>query len=151
MIRIDDPHSIEHISRACRVPFVKGFTKCIAVYDSTDKLAGGVFFTDYNVASMNIHVASFRPYWITPQFLWLTFDYPFNVCNINKLIGLVPESNKAAIKFDLNLGFVEEARIRDVFPEGAMIVFGMYKADCRFLKMKPRPLGGLNGQVHAAA
>lgn len=112
---------------------------------------GGVLFTDYNVVSMQIHVASFKANWINRQLLWLTFDYPFNVCRVEKLLGLVPSANQKALDLDRHLGFKEETRVKDVFPDGDMVVLGMYRADCRFLKMKPVPLGDHNGKVHAAA
>lgn len=68
--------------------------------------------------------------------LWITFDYPFNKLKVNKLFGLVRESNKKALAFDTKLGFKVEARITDVFPaHEAMIVLAMYRDDCRYLKM----------------
>jgi RimJ/RimL family protein N-acetyltransferase len=108
---------------------------------------GGVLFTDYNYASAQIHVAAFQPNWVNRQLLWATFSLPFNLMGVNKLIGLVPESNKAAIKFDISLGFVLETRVEDVFPDGAMLVFGMYKDQCRFLKMPVKLEIAKNGEV----
>jgi hypothetical protein len=36
------------------------------------------------------------------------------------------------------LGFTVETRIRDVFPDGDAVVMGMYRAQCRWLDLKPR-------------
>lgn len=140
MIRLNDPHAVGLISTACKVPFDRRYHKCIARYGGDDQLMGGVLFTDYNVVSMQIHVASFKPNWINKQLLWLTFDYPFNVCRVEKLLGLVPSANKPALDFDLHLGFVEETRVKDVFPDGDMVVLGMYRNQCKFLRMRPCPL-----------
>ena len=136
MIRFNDPHATKLISQHCKVPFVPTHHQSIARYDRNDKLMGGVLFTDYNVVSAQIHVASFQPNWINKELLWVTFDYPFNQVGINKLIGLVPSTNVEALRFDMALGFVIETRVKDVFPDGDMLVLAMYKADCRFLKMK---------------
>lgn len=147
MIRVDDPHAVKHISKSSNVAFIRSHHKCIARYDRNDRLMGGVFFTDFNYASVQIHVASFAPNWINKQLLWLVFDYPFNHLKVKKLIGLVPETNKAAQSFDIGLGFVLETTVKDVFPNGDMLVFGMYREQCRFLDMRPLPLdGGYIGQ-----
>ena len=137
MIRFNDPDAIRAISEATTVPFVPTHHQCIARFDDAGNLLGGVLFTDYNVASIQIHVASFRHRWIDRELLWITMDYPFNKLGVKKLIGLVRESNKAAIDFDLHLGFTIEARIPDVFPDCGMVILGMYKSDARrYLEMR---------------
>ena len=68
--------------------------------------------------------------------LWITFDYPFNQLGVKKLIGQVPSSNLKALEFDKKLGFKEEARISDVFPDGDLIVLSMRREDCRWLKIR---------------
>jgi RimJ/RimL family protein N-acetyltransferase len=140
MIRFNDPQAIHEISRASRVPFIRGHHQCIARFDSNGRVLGGVFFTDYNTVSVQIHVASFRDRWTNKELLYLVFDYPFRRLGVNKLIGTVPENNKKAIAFNLNLGFNVETRVKDVLPEGDMLIMSMYKQDCRFLSMRrPAP------------
>jgi RimJ/RimL family protein N-acetyltransferase len=112
---------------------------CIA-REEDGELWGGVVYTAFTGASMGIHVAGFRPDWINRDMLWVTFNYPFVQLKCGKLIGQVPEANRKALEFDLKLGFIEEARIKDVFPDGDLIVVGMKKEDCRWLGIKPRSL-----------
>lgn len=102
------------------------------------KLLGGVIFTGYTGASIAIHVAGLEPRWINNNMLWITFDYPFNQLRVSKLIGHVPSGNRKALDFDLKLGFKEEARITDIYPDGDLIVLSMRREDCRWLKLKPR-------------
>lgn len=137
MIRFNDPHATGLISRHSRVPFIKDYHTTIARYDRRDMLMGGVMYTDFNHASIQLHIAAFQPNWVNREMLWVCFNYPFCKLGVNKLIGLVPENNKAAIVFDLHLGFVVEHTVRDVFPGGeGMVVLGMYAEQCRFLKMR---------------
>lgn len=146
MIRFNDPVAIEKISKAVSVPFIKSHHQCIARFEG-DELCGGVFFTDYNIASIQIHVASFRRRWIDRELLWITMDYPFNKLKVKKLIGLVRETNKAAIDFDLHLGFKVEARIPDVFEDCGMVVLGLYRSDAlRYLEMR-RPRFTFSGNT----
>jgi RimJ/RimL family protein N-acetyltransferase len=104
------------------------------------KLLGGVIFSGFTGASTSIHVGSFDKRWINPDMLWVTFDYPFNQLGVVKLVGLVPSSNQTALDFDKRLGFKEEVRVADVFPNADLVVLSMRREDCRWLKLKPRSL-----------
>lgn len=85
-----------------------------------------------------MHVAAFRPRWINRDLLWAAFHYPFVQLGVKKVFGQVPEDNTKALELNRNLGFKEETRIADVYPEGDMVLMSMYKADCRWLSIKPR-------------
>ena len=65
--------------------------------------------------------------------LWAVFAYPFIQLQCKKVIGRVSENNSRALEFDLKLGFKEEARIRDVYPEGDLFILTMRRDDCRWL------------------
>jgi len=140
MIRIDDVHSINCIAHAAKVQFVPHFHHCIADYDQNDILKGGALFTDWNRGSILIHLAGFRPNWVSKALLYLGFHYPFVELGVKKVFGLVPESNVTARNVNLHLGFKIEILLADVFPGeeyNGMYIMSMYAKDCRFLKMKP--------------
>ena len=143
MIRINDPHSINLIARAALVQFVPTHNHCIAEYNSTDRLIGGILFTDWNQGSVLMHFALFHPIGGScRELLWLGFQYPFNQLGVKKVFGLVPEWNEAARKLDLHLGFKIEYLISDVFNNPEPMLNGMYlmsirREDCKWLKMKP--------------
>ncbi len=107
-------------------------------------LLGGVVFSNYTRYSIQIHSSGFQPNWVNRDLLWCVFNYPFNQLAVRCLIGQVAAHNKPALKFNLNLGFKEVARIPDVYggPLGkgiACVVMQMYREDCRFLKWPRRP------------
>ena len=95
------------------------------------ELKAGVWYEDYNGKSVTCHIVLKKP--INRKFLAIIFDYPFIQLGVNKIIGPVKSNNIEAIKFDEKLGFKEEARLLDVFPDSDLIFFTMAKADCRFL------------------
>jgi RimJ/RimL family protein N-acetyltransferase len=103
-----------------------------------NELLGGVIYTEYTGTSIKIHVASFSKRWISRDGLWLVFDYAFNQLGVKKIIGVIRLSNLKAFDFNQHLGFNVETRIRDVFPDGDAVVMGMYRAQCRWLDLKPR-------------
>ena len=137
-LKFNDPEAVERISKAIDVPFIWSHHQCVARVDSEGKIVGGIFFTDYNKASIQMHVAGFRPRWLDRELLWIAFDYPFNVLSVCKVISTIPCANKSSVAFCLKLGFTIEATIQDVFLNGGLHVASLYRNKCRFLKM-PRP------------
>jgi RimJ/RimL family protein N-acetyltransferase len=141
VILFNDLESAIQIGKSAGVIYHPGAHACIARVEE-DGLRGGVIFTDYNFASIQVHMAAVNERkWLSREMLFRAFDYGFNVCGCNKLLGLVPESNKKALELNEHFGFTVEARITDVLPDGAMLVLGMYRNNCRFLT------GKYNGKI----
>lgn len=109
---------------------------CIARVEK-GQLIGGVIYSGYTGASINIHMAGFRPNWVNKDMLWIAFHYPFVQLEVKKIFGQVGTHRPEILKIDLQLGFKVEATIKDVYPEGDMLVLSMYKDDCRWLDLKP--------------
>jgi hypothetical protein len=141
MVRIDDVHSIRAIASAARVEFVPRIHHCVAVYDSSDKLLGGVLFTSFMNGSVQMHCAGFQRGWITKPLLYLSFHFPFEQLKVKKVICLIPEWNWRSRNLALHLGFRIEHLVSDVFnhnddtPNG-MYIASMLRDDCRWLKMR---------------
>ena len=102
------------------------------------KLLGGVIFTGFTVAGIGLHSAGFDPHWLSRDMLWMAFHYPFEQLGVRKITGTIHSGNRKAILFDLKLGFTEETRVVDLFPDGDLIIMSMRREDCRWLKLKPR-------------
>jgi RimJ/RimL family protein N-acetyltransferase len=78
------------------------------------KLIAGVAFESYNGANINMHVLSIDKNWINKEFLWMCFDYPFNQLKVNRITGVVAETNLAARRFDEHVGFKLETTLMAV-------------------------------------
>jgi len=142
MIRINDVHAINIISRAARVQFVPHMHHCIAEYNSHDQFVGGVLFTDWNMGSLLLHFAlPPNKGMLGRQLLWLSFQYPFNQLGAKKIVALVPEWNILSRNLVLKFGFKIEYKIDDIFNNPVPIDNGMYimsmrREDCRWLRIK---------------
>jgi RimJ/RimL family protein N-acetyltransferase len=75
---------------------------------------------------------------MTKELLWYTFYYPFIECGCKRVTGLVAETNTAAREFDERLGFHLEARLKDAAPEGDLLVYAMFRDECRWLGLRDR-------------
>ena len=97
------------------------------------KIVAVAGYEDYNGASVRVHIAG-EGNWLTRDFLWYGFYYPFEQMKVKKLIGIVASTNKKALKLDLNFGYVQEAIIKNAAPGGDIYILTMTKDQCRFLK-----------------
>lgn len=103
------------------------------------QIVAGVIYEHWNGSSVVCHMAVEGR--LTREFLWIIFDYPYNQCNVEKIILPVASSNKKSVKLVLNMGFQEEARIADAHPTGDLVFYTMKRTDCRFLGPKYQPKG----------
>lgn len=97
-------------------------------------ILGGVAFYSWNYANIFMHVASDYKDWVSREGIKVVFDYAFNTCKVKRVTGLVTSDNKAAIDFDMRLGFKLESVMKDASPTGDMLVLVMFREDCRWIK-----------------
>lgn len=124
--------------------------RCIARYVD-GKLAGGVVYSNATQASLEMHVAGLCPRWLNRDLLWVAFDYPFMQLGVRKVFTRIQASNTEALRFNASLGFKDEAVLKDVFPDGDMVIRSMYKADCRFLNIVARTIRSCGVVGHGEA
>jgi len=58
------------------------------------------------------------------------FEYPFDQIGVKKLIGNIFSSNAKSIKLAEHSGFELEAVIKDMHPEGDMLIYTMTRDQC---------------------
>jgi len=97
-------------------------------------MIAGVIYENWNRASIFCHIAIEGR--MTKAYLKAIFDYPFNVCNVKKIIVPVVSNHVKSIKLVANMGFTEEARIVDGSQDGDIIFLTMTKENCRFLGVR---------------
>ena len=114
------------------------FGQCSAIgLEKDGNLVAGVVFNWYTGPSIAMHVAGIGKEWLTRDFLYRCFAYPFIQLECNRVTGLVRTDNFAAQKFDEHLGFVREGVIRRGASDGTdFILYGMLKEECRWLEMR---------------
>lgn len=140
-IVFDDLNAATQIAYATHCVYSPSHDHCIArVKDG--RVMGGTIYQGYTGRSIEMHVASFDGRWLSKSLLFVAFGYPFLQLGCSKVIGRVNENNKRALEFDLKVGFIEEARIRDVYPEGDLLILTMRRDQCRWLNLTPGRLGG---------
>lgn len=117
--------------------WVPGAGHTIGLIDDNNQPIAVVYFDNYNEANVNMHIAA-EPgkRWLTREFLWYCFFYPFEQLKVKRITGLVASNNAAARKFDEHIGFTLEATLKDAHPGGDLLVYCMRREQCRWLTLK---------------
>ena len=99
-----------------------------------DEIIAGVMYENWNHKSIWCHFAIEGQ--LTPAYLAAIFDYPFNICQVEKIIVPVGSDNEQSAKVVTNMGFTEEGRIKDGRPHGDIVFYTLRRDDCRFLNKR---------------
>jgi len=134
-------NNVEHgsaIADAIPRPYNPAKDVVISRVTPEGNLMGGVIYDGFTGGCIFMHQASFSRNWLIGNMMWIVFDYPFNKLGVNKVAGTINSNNEELLDFNLRLGFKEEARIKDAYRNGDMIVLTMDRTSCRWLKIKPK-------------
>lgn len=107
----------------------------IASVDESGAIIGAVGYSDWMDRSVQMHCAG-SGNWLTREFLWAVFDYPFHVAGKDVVIGLVGSKNARALKLNQRLGFRIDGRIDGAHDDGALVVMSMRRDECRWIKSR---------------
>lgn len=102
--------------------------------EKNGELVAGVVYSDYNGVNFVAHIASDgSKRWMTKEYLWLIFHYPFIQVNVNRITCLIGEANKESVSLCEHFGFELEARLKGAHASGDLLIYCLWKKDCRFL------------------
>ena len=131
------------VAERAKLQYMPGFDKTIGLLDPDKGLLAGVLYRNFNRANIEMHLAAVPgSTWMTREYLWTCFDYPFTQLGVQRITGLVPAKNAAARRLDEHLGFVHEATLKDALPDDDLMVYCMRRENCLWLSLK----GPKNGQ-----
>lgn len=99
-----------------------------------DEIIAGVIYENWNHQTIWCHFAVEGK--MTPAFLAAIFDYPYNICHVEKIIVPVGSDNEQSVKVVENMGFTEEGRVKNGRPNGDIIFYTLHCDDCRFLSKR---------------
>lgn len=118
---------------------IDGWSHCRAIgLEKDGQLIAGVVYDYYTGTNICLHIAALpNRRWLNKEFLFYMFDYPFTQLGVKRMTGIIPESNKESVRFAEGLhGCTLEARLKDAHPQGDMLIFCMFKDDCKYLRIK---------------
>lgn len=111
----------------------------IGLIDDKERIVCGWTYSAYNGANCIVDVVAEAEGWATPEFLYMCFDFPFNQMGCKRITSPVAAINTHCQKFVSWLGAELEATLQDACPTGDVLVYRMFKNNCRWLT-KPSAL-----------
>lgn len=98
------------------------------------KMLGAVAFNGFLGATCCMHVAG-DGNWLSRRLLNAVFDYAFNRCKMECVIGPVAANNSRALAFDHHVGFTMIHTIVNGWEPGVdLVVMQMLRKDCRWIQ-----------------
>jgi RimJ/RimL family protein N-acetyltransferase len=98
------------------------------------QLVAGVAYANWNGVNIETHIASDGSRrWMTRQYLWTIFDYPFNQLKAKRITVIVGEGNSDSRRFVVHLGFELETTLQAAHPTGDLLIFRMFKDRCKWI------------------
>jgi len=110
-------------------------TTCIG-QEKDGNLAAVVGYCGFRTKSCVCHIASVGKNWMSKDFLWAIFDYPFNKLGVSVILITISSNNEDSLKFSRHLGFVDKAYIEDAHEDGDLVILAMRREQCRQLDIK---------------
>lgn len=99
------------------------------------KLVAGVIYEDYSGTNVICHIAG-EGNWADRYFLAVIFDYPFTQLKVNRITAPICSSNKKSIDLVTKMGFNLEAKLHGATSKGDLLIFSMFKDECKYLRGK---------------
>lgn len=125
----------EALRREAGVKLSPDFQAIIWANKDTHMLEWVVGYDSFLGKTCQMHMVNFFTRRAPREMLRVSFDYPFNQLNLMAVLGVVNSTNEKAMRFDLHLGFKEEARLVGMHDDGGDIVLlRMNREDCRWIK-----------------
>lgn len=135
-IVIDDPVRFGDWAKT-RIPYVTnwGDGHRVIGLERDGNIQAACIYNCYSGADIAIHIAAVPGRrWLTRSYICACFAYPFLQLGVRRLTGYVPSKNTDALRLDLHLGFTQEGVMRHALWDDDIIVLGMLKEECRFIR-----------------
>jgi L-amino acid N-acyltransferase YncA len=103
-----------------------------------EELRAVAVFCEFQGNMCNFHLAGTGSHWMSKEFLWAMFDYPFEKLGLKVILAVIAGNNVKSLRLSRKLGFKELAKIPDAIDDGGLVIFTMRPADCRWLTLGAR-------------
>lgn len=103
-------------------------------FEKDGKLIGGVIYDSYEEGYRCSISAAGDVGWLTRSSLNIIFDYPFNQLKLKLMMATAFSKNTKSCRVLEGIGFKEKARIPECSENGDLVIYVIYRKDCKYLK-----------------
>lgn len=102
------------------------------------ELRACVVYCNFQGKSCQAHICSTGKHWMSKEYLWAMFDYPFEKLGLKVILAVIAGSNEKSLKLSRKLGFKDVAKIPDAHDDGDLVILTMRPDECRWLTLGAR-------------
>jgi len=99
------------------------------------KLRAVVVYYNFQGKSCQTHICSTGKHWMSKEYLWAMFDYPFEKLGLKVILAVIAGNNEKSLKLSRKLGFKDVAKIPDAHNDGDLVILTMRPDECRWLTL----------------
>lgn len=99
------------------------------------QMVAGVLYEDWSGTNLVCHIAG-ESDWADRYFLAVIFDFPFNQQGAKRITAPVCSSNAKSIALLIKMGFNLEAKLLGATAKGDLLLFSMFKDNCKYIRGK---------------
>lgn len=103
--------------------------------ESDGNLVAGVTYSEYNGSNITAGIAG-EGNWLTREFLWFMFFYPFIQAGASRITACVETNNLQSQRFVEKLGFELEFSMKRAGRFGDLLIYRMFREDCKYLEKR---------------
>ena len=126
-----DPAYVGSWVQAQQGGFYRPGSTCIGL-ERDGQLVAATMYDNYNVSSIMVSIAIRGP--VTKEWLYRICHYPFIQLDCKVVIATIASDNVPSQRFVRKFGFLLACAIPDADPSGALLVYTLHRANCRFLR-----------------
>jgi hypothetical protein len=121
--------------------WVPGRGSVIGLWDDKVGPIAACCYESYNTASVIAYLAGEGSKWLTREYLWYCFFYPFEQLRVRKILAIIESTNEASIRLNTHFGFRLEATLKEAAPKGDLLIYSMTRDQCRWLSLREKYRG----------
>lgn len=99
-------------------------------------IVAGVLYGGFNGNCVEAGIAGIGKHWLTPDFLWYMFYYPFAQMGVQRITVCVETNNLQSQRFVEKLGFELEVSMKRAGKFGDLLVYRMFRENCKHLERR---------------
>lgn len=132
MITVDAEHVGPWVCSKLGIDWIPGSHTAIGKIKN-GSLCAGVLYEKFTGTNVTLHIAG-ENNWPNREFLWMIFDYPFNQLGVKRVTAPIASTNGKAITLVKSMGFDLECKLSQAIPDGDLLLFCMFKEQCKYLR-----------------
>ena len=99
---------------------------------SDESLCAVIVYSAYNSHNCEVTVSAVNKWWLRREVMDVLMNYPFNQLGCRRITLLIRDGNRLVSRLVEKLGFIQEGRLREFYPDGNdCLVYGLLKTERR--------------------